>query len=424
MLFCSNAVLRLIGFAYRAALLKSAGSETMGLYSLVMQIYAVVSAVCVYGSCPALTALAARTEGEETRPLLRASVKLLIVLWGFCAAVVMLFSKGIGAGVMHEPELIPSFVPLLACILLTGFENVFKAIHMGKGRFSLCAFSELAEQCIRFAAVRYLLGAYGGISGPEKVRLIICGMLISELFSVSVLGISFAAICPNKKASVKYNSEIGKRLRSAAFPSILTALAGTVFSSAGALLLPGALARSGMEREEALSLIGVFNNAALPLVMLPMAFVGAVAAVLSPKVSVLAARGNSPEKSVKKALAAAAAAGALSMLAAIVWGDRLSLKLFGASCGSSVLCPLAVFAFAAFLRTVCTASLNGMLMQKNVLYVTILTEAASLVMLLILTPSMGLAGHAAGLAVCECAGLIICLIILSNKWRRGMANTA
>ena len=49
MLFCSNAVLRLIGFAYRAALLKSAGSEAMGLYSLVMQIYAVVSAVCVYG---------------------------------------------------------------------------------------------------------------------------------------------------------------------------------------------------------------------------------------------------------------------------------------------------------------------------------------------------------------------------------------
>lgn len=64
------------------------------------------------------------------------------------------------------------------------------------------------------------------------------------------------------------------------------------FSSAAALLLPGRLYAAGYSREAALQTIGVLNSVAVPLVVLPMAFAGAVAAVCMPAVSAAVQNNN------------------------------------------------------------------------------------------------------------------------------------
>ena len=253
MLFCSNAVLRAIGFAYRAALLSCAGSGALGLYSLVMQVYAVIGAICVYGSVPVVTSFAARTEREGMRALLFDALKMLIVLWGICSFTVLVFGKRIGNDLFHDPDSWRALIPMLVCILLTGIENALKSIHMGSGHFSICAFSELTEQCIRCAAVTFLIKRAIPSSYSDTVTLIILGMVVSELFSVSILSVSFARLFPKKR--IKTTNGDMKALFKASSPAIMNALSGTLFSSAGALLLPTELMRWGMDRQDAFTSI-------------------------------------------------------------------------------------------------------------------------------------------------------------------------
>lgn len=417
MLFCSNSVLRLMAFAYRAVLLSRAGSEAMGLYSLIMQISAVVSAVCVYGAVPVITSVAARTEPNGIRRLFSASIRLLFELWTFCSFLLLLLQGSICAKLLHDPEAVYALVPLMICILLTGIENALKAIHMGTLHFSVCAFSEMMEQGMRILTVIVLLSLFRAESNSRKVTLITLGMLVSELVSVSILSVSFFVRFP-KRTAVRGKS-VFRDLSRRAFPSILTAVSGTLFSSAGALILPGALMRYGSDGQTALSQIGILNNASVPLTLLPMAFVGAVAAVLAPRVSSICASGASVKDTIKKAFAAIIPVTAVYSIVLVIWGDAVSTRLFGAAIGSAELIPLVLKAEAVFILSICVSALNGMLMQKQVLFATLFGESAAFLLIVILTPKFGLMGYTAGSAAGEVAGLITVIIVLSKKISAG-----
>lgn len=132
-----------------------------------------------------------------------------------------------------------------------------------------------------------------------SVKLIITGMVLSEFFSVGFLSASyFRTFVKKNRTSADTRPAAGRfsalfsELCEILLPAALTSVLGTVFSSAAALLLPGRLYAAGYSREAALQTIGVLNSVAVPLVVLPMAFAGAVAAVCMPAVSAAVQNNN------------------------------------------------------------------------------------------------------------------------------------
>ena len=148
MLFLSNLALYLIASAYRVSLSRLAGVSALGLNSLVMQVYGVLYALCIPGLGIAVTSLSASLPEGELGRLLKSALTTLAALWCAACAVMLPFGRAICRGVFGDEGLFPVLIPMLVCVLLTGVENVMKALHMGTKRVMTCAASELVEQSV------------------------------------------------------------------------------------------------------------------------------------------------------------------------------------------------------------------------------------------------------------------------------------
>lgn len=290
---------------------------------------------------------------------------------------------------------------------------MLRAIHLGVRRVAQCAVSELIEQGVRFALVLIMLKKLRHDSDETTVFIIMLGMVFSEFVSVSILGSSFLRLF-GKSGKVGRPLML-RTIAETAFPATLTAVASTVFASVGALLLPGALAKFGLLREDALAGIGILNTVAMPVSMLPMPLAAAVSAVIMPEISALNAAGKSPRKLIRSAFSTVGIYAALASVILFFSGGIVSRALFGRSPEPIVLTLLIFRAFALFIQTVGTAALNGMMMQKTVLLFAASSEAYQLVLILLLVPVFGIPGYAAGIAVGEFLRLVCTLYAVSDK---------
>ena len=418
MLFCSNSLLTLMGFAYRAALSRTASASALGLNSLLSQLYSIIVSVCISGLNVGAAALAARTDESRVRVLTKTALLAFFSLWAAASLPFALFARGLSAALLGEPELKPALLLMLICIFMTGVENMLKSIHMGTGRVKQCAASELCEQGVRFALVIHLLRSLKSSTDPKTVFFIMLGMTLSELVSVSFLGVSYFLSFGTKKEK-PHGRLMFRELFSIAVPASLTAIASTVFASIGALALPKLLVSNGMSTGSALSEIGVLNTAAVPLTMLPMALIGAAAAVIMPEISKYASENRDPAKLIRGAFIMTGAAGAAALCLLIPLHQRLSNALFARSVDSTVFVLLMLKALVIYFQVTSTAVLNGLMKQRTVLVFAVIGEAYQLALILLLVPVFGLTGWCAGMILGELSRLLLNLSAIKREVKKG-----
>lgn len=402
----SNAVLQLIAFIYRGMLLRIAGSEALGLQSLVMQVYSLMVSVCISGLNVAVITLTARCgEVKKLRRITRCALGAFIVLFGLCALPVFVLRRRIAFSVIGDAGAAGAIALTLGCIFMTGIENILKSMHIASGREARTAASELMEQTARLIAVFTLIKlAHSGAAG-KLASLIMLGMLLSEFVSVGFLSVSYKKhyIVPCKAPSGD-RREVLSELIKILLPAQGTALCGTIFASAASLMLPSRLVEAGYTRSEALSAIGVLGSSAIPLVMLPMIFVGAVAVISMPKAAHANANadGRALIRITKKAQAASLAALIVYNLPLLWSMGAISRAIFGVEPTQLCVLLLSIKAGFIYLQATASAVMNGMMKQKHVFVFALIGETVQLALILILTPIKSL--HIYGYLIAMCIG--------------------
>ena len=153
-----------LGFGYRVAMSRMVGAEVMGLYQLLMSAYAVLQSLTLTGMTAAVSNLTsqylARHNSRGAAQVLSCAIGLFFLLLLPAAAGVVLFSDGISVHLLGDARTRLGLVLLLPCAALTGIENLHKHHFYGAGRVCLPGGVDLAEQCIRAAAVLTLLWAF------------------------------------------------------------------------------------------------------------------------------------------------------------------------------------------------------------------------------------------------------------------------
>jgi len=420
----SNLALQLLGFVYRMMLSRLAGSEALGLQSLVMQIYSITVSLCISGLNVAVMTAAARLDGSSTkvRTLTRSALLLFALLFACAALPIFAFRTGIAEALIGDREAKTAIVLVLTCIFLTGIENVLKSVHLGSGLVKRPAVSELIEQSIRYLLVFLLLKTVSNGTDHGVAALIMLGMLGSEVFSVSFLAVSFRKSFPIKArtrcecAGVGDLRETLGELVKILVPAALTSVAGTVFASASSLMLPSRLMLAGYTRAQALSAIGVLGTVAVPLVFLPMAFAGAVSTVALPSISSAYSRGDSASvrKIAKKSIFAGALAFLVFDLPLLPFFGRLAHLLFGSVPTGLCFLLLSLKAGVIYMQVSVSAVLNGMMKQKSVLYLAIFGEVSQLLLIhsLAALPQLHIYGYLISMAAGEGARLLLSLTVL------------
>ncbi|MBQ3054764.1 MAG: oligosaccharide flippase family protein [Oscillospiraceae bacterium] len=363
-LTASGIVLNLLGFAYRIFLGRAAGAEGMGIYQLVLPFYSFLQAVTLSGLTMAVSTLAAEEAAHGSffgaQIALKRGRRLFLLLFFCIACLTLCCSEFIGEHLLGNAETRNSLLLLLPCLLLTGFENLYKNYFYGIGVSRPPITSELTEQSVRFLAVALLLSLRKPQSPGEICACIVLGMVLSEIVSVVLLSRFFKKVPPTRVHTTR------SRLISVAAPLTLSAVANTLLSSLGAVLIPQRLVVFGYSEAQAISEYGVLFGMTIPLLTLPFALLGPLTLVLVPRLaeSMVLRNHSDVRRKAGKALHMSGLLACFSTALLIPLANPLSQLLYGQKTAEAFLLPLCLVTFLGFYQLISAAILSGIGKQR------------------------------------------------------------
>ncbi len=356
-----------VGFVYRVLLSRLVGSEVMGLYQLVMPAFSVLLSLTAVGFTAACSNLSARYLATGDRrgagQVVRQCVLGFLTAFLVVAALAAPLSDAISVYLLGDARARLGLLLLLPCVLLTGLENIHKHFFYGAGAVRGPAFTEICEQLIRSGAVLGLLWRFLPQNPERTVGLIVCGMILCEIFSALTLTLLYRKALGRAPAGKGAKRAIlRRRVWGIALPIGCTALLGNLMGAWTAVLIPQRLVHSGQNVSAAMSAFGVLCGMTLPLLNLPTAFISAMALVLLPKLAQAAAIGDQVllRRRISKALTVTAflILPACALLA--VLSPPLARLLFRESTAGAFAAPLALAVVLSSFETVLAVCLNGL----------------------------------------------------------------
>ena len=368
---------QVVGFLYRVALSRMVGAEIMGLYQLVMPVSSVLLSLTAVGFTVACSHLSARDQAVGNKftaaRTVHACVAGFLTAFTAVALVVAPLSAALSVHFLGDARARLGILLLLPWVLLTGLENIHKHFFYGSGNVRPPAFTEICEQVIRAGAVLGLLWYFLPQNPERTVGLIVCGMIVCEVFSAATLTLLYRKAMRRPSSIPSPSSEgrtarkaLRRRVLSIALPIGATALLSNLMGAWTAVLVPQRLVRTGSDVSSAMSAFGVMCGMTLPLLSLPTAFISAMGLVLLPKLSQAAALGRMELCRVRadKAITAAAwlilpASALLSVLA-----HPLGAAMFHNAAVGEFALPLALGVAMSCFEAVTSVCLNGLGKQR------------------------------------------------------------
>lgn len=406
---------QVVGFFYRIALSRMIGAELMGLYQLIMPVYAVLSSLTAAGLTVAVSALSARYGARGDMAAIRrvrwSCLRIFFALLAPLGLVTVLCSDPISVYALGDARTRLGLCLLVPCLALTGIENLQKHSFFGIGRVAPPAFCEMAEQVIRALSVIGLLWVFLPQNGERTVGLIVLGMCLCEVFSACALTLLFRRYIGTGRGEVLGDRGLGREIARIALPVGGTALLGNLMGSANAVLIPRLLVRGGATVSQAMSAFGVINGMTLPMLLMPSAFVGALGLVLVPKLAKAVALGRTGE--ARERLGRVMEATSLLILPAMallsVIGPSLGTFLFRDQRAGERILPLAVGVALSCYQSVLGSALNGLGKQSAAAGNMLLSDGVQLAFtwFLVGDPRIGLGGYVTGLWVSSLVGALL-----------------
>ena len=135
--------------------------------------------------------------------VVRKSLQLFLALLTLSAAVTFVFPDIIAGKIIGDIRTKASMLLFIPCLFFTGFENIYKSFFYGVKLVRPNIISEISELSIRIMAIFTLLYINKSSLTPEKTAyLIVLGMIISEIFSFTFLGLYYKKYNATNKLSV------------------------------------------------------------------------------------------------------------------------------------------------------------------------------------------------------------------------------
>ena len=414
-----SAVSQLLGFGYRVVLSRLVGAEVMGLYQLIMPVYSVLLSLTAVGLTSAVSnltpqhlALGNRRGAEQT---LATCLRIFALLLLPVGAAVVLGSDAISVYLLGDARTQLGLILLVPCVALTGVENFHKHCFYGAGLVRPPAVVELLEQLVRTAAVLSLLVLFLPQYPERVVGLIVGGMVICEIFSSCTLVVLHRR--RRGGGPLPGPGEAGRlrrrRVLAVALPMGLNALLGNLLGAANAALIPQELVAGGADRSDAIAQFGVVCGMTMPMLSLPIVFLGAINLVLMPRLARATALGRTGEiqRLISQAVRLVSVLTLPAMALMVVLGPDLGRAMFHQEGVGDYLLPLAAATAMGCYGSVLAACLNGVGSQRAVAAISLLGGGVQLLFTLALVPlpGVGMGGYVAGAVVSTALELALCL---------------
>ena len=287
-------IMRGIGVAFNVYVSNRAGSEAMGLYSLLGGVYGFSVTLATAGINLGTTRLVSNALGLKDGMLAKRSVRRALLVCtltgGMATLLLLMLSPAIAIRILGDARAIRplrilslSLLPVAVCSCLSGY---FTAVRRVKRNATV----QIVIQFFKIGFTVLLLGNAVGRGTESACIALVLGGTASEILS---LLLTYALYrfdlrkldLGNMKAPDESNTEITKRLLGITLPVTFSACIRSALTMIQHSLIPRGLLASGESWESALSSYGALHGMALPIVLFPSAIIIAFSGLLIPEVS-------------------------------------------------------------------------------------------------------------------------------------------
>jgi len=355
---------RLLGLINRMALSRLVGAEGLGLFQMIMPLYALLAAVAGLGLSGAVTKMVADRHALKDRPgqqLVRSlSLKLVFVAALACTFLLWLaLSKPLGF--IPDQRILLALRLMPAAFFFAALSSILRGYTQGQSKMASTALSQVGEQVVRvalgLAAVYYLLpfgleyalaGIVAGIIGGEIACFMINYFLQKErkLFTHGHSGFK----------------ELYKEMFLLSVPILIIRLSTSVTQAVESMLIPSRLKLAGFSDSAAAALFGQLTGMALPMIFLPTVLIIPIVTTLVPAIagSVSLHLRSRLERLIKLSLWGTTAIGASATIFFFIFAEPLTVFLFGDDSAAGLVTAMAPLAPFAYLQFTTAAILHGM----------------------------------------------------------------
>ena len=374
---------RVLGFFYRIFMSRAVGAEGLGIYNMVHPVFGICFAVCAGSIQTALSQYVAANM-KRGRAAFRSGLIISMSLSVLLAAFICRFDDFLAARLLLEPRCAP-YLPVMALsVPFAALHACINGYYYGMQKARVPAFSQVAEQVIRMAAVFLIVDIWAERGREITVTLAVYGHLVGGMASAAFL--------------------MGNRL-------VLNFL-----GSAEAIWIPNRLVRFGLTNSEAFSVYGVLTGMSLPFILFPSAITNSMAVLLLPTVAEAQSDGNEERISsvISMSLRYSCYMGVLCIGVFTMFGSQLGVSVFRDPDAGTFITILAWLCPFMYLATTLGSVLNGLGKTSITFFQNVLAMLIRLAFVLFAIPVFGIQGYLWGMLASELALALFSLISLKR----------
>ena len=354
---------RIVGFIFRAYLVRVVGQEAIGLYQMTYPLYASVMTVATAGISVGVAKLTADARQRGDNKAMSSTLKTgcyLALFTGIAGMIILMLSSGFIANTLLGEE--RAYLPLLVlapALPIVSLAGALRGYYQGMRYMYLVATALVTEQIAHVVvsiqlALRLRALGVGAVSTGLAL-----GCTAGELVGLLTLGVLAFLIAKGRKsrAQVNYGPLLGMVLPVATGRIILAAT-----SALNTILIPRSLRFMGYSASEAAVVFGQLTGMAINVLFIPAVLTFPFASNLLPMMaeSVHAAQTNLKKRNFHRALAFSLVLGIPCSIIFVTTGPQICELLFGVPEAGRLLSTMGWVAWMIYLQHITTATLQGL----------------------------------------------------------------
>ena len=410
--------IRTVSLFFNAFITRIIGAEGLGLYTVVMTIYAFAVTFATSGISLTVTRLVAAAIGEkrerDVSKILTGSIIYALIFSIAATAVLFFGAEFFGIVVLGDERgavllkiLAPSLIPL-------ALVSVFSGYFVGIRRVACNAFTQIFGQIFKIFLTVFLVLKLSGLGVEYSAIALSLGVTLTEIMSFFVIFLQF--LWDRRKKTGNHGAELSS-VSKTALPLAFSAYIRQALLTLEHILIPKRLKAGGADATEALASYGVLHGMALPLILYPMATLSSFSGLLVPEFAERSAAGH---KESLKRLASEAFSKTLVYAVAtciflFLFSEELGYVIYDSYSAGVYIAILASVVPIMYLDHVTDSVLKGIGEQVYSMWVNITDSFLSIILVWILIPEMGILGYALCIIIMEGYNFILSLIRLFSK---------
>ena len=397
------------------------GSETLGIFSLIMSIYMFAITIATSGIGTACTCLVSE-EFEKSNyisglKVVKTCIIFALILGILASIIIIVFAPFVSSYWLNNSV---SPCPIYAIALglpLISISSVIGGYFSSVGKSYKSAISQILETSVKIITTIFLLH-FNLQNGIEAICIsLIIADVISEVFSFS-LNIIFYLIDRRKYINKRcLPIQMKRKIFKISFPIAITSCIKSGLSSLKQFLIPIRLSMSGLTYTMSVSQYGLISGMVMPILMFANVFIFSFSGLLVPEFSRLLAgknynRMNTVCNTILKntCLFSICIAGIIFFFA-----NELSLAIYENIEIAKWLKILAPLVFFIYIDNIFDNILKGINEQVSVMFCNIIDLVITILIIYFVVPKFGMAGYILSIFVSELVNFTISSIQLKKR---------